>query len=151
MDPQRTQGRYQYLVVLGGGNISGKRRSFPFVLGFRCRMLIHNFSKFLASDGHIIVWCLRSGSLFHCLRPKQGPIVVVQWLREPKSSQTFWFLSAGANGTLIVWKFDVGTVSIAIFESVKCSELAPCKHTFEWIHMETVFSGAIEHIEVDDA
>ena len=26
-----------------------------------------------------------------------------------------------------------------------------CKRTFEWIHMETIFDGAIEHVEVDDA
>ena len=25
-----------------------------------------------------------------------------------------------------------------------------CKWTFEWIHMETIFDGAIEHVKVDN-
>lgn len=35
------------------------------------------------------------------------------------------------------------------FHVVESSELSR-KRTFEWIHMETVFDDAIEHVEIDD-
>ncbi|KAI6114731.1 WD40-repeat-containing domain protein [Pisolithus croceorrhizus] len=81
-------------------------------------------------DGHVIVWAAEDGSVRRRLKPKQGPVVALRWLRDD-SRDVCYLMSAGANGTLVIWRFTIGS------------------GTFEWLHMETVFDTAIEFVELD--
>ncbi|KIO12185.1 hypothetical protein M404DRAFT_20016 [Pisolithus tinctorius Marx 270] len=85
-----------------------------------------------ADDGWVIVWDIRNGTAIHKLRPKQGPVVVVKWLRDNIHHEMTYIISAGANGTLVVWRFNK-----ALF-------------LFEWVSMETVFDCVVEYTELDN-
>ncbi|KAI5986645.1 WD40-repeat-containing domain protein [Pisolithus albus] len=96
--------------------------------------------SYLASgsdDGHVLVWAMQDGSLLQRLKPKQGPVVAVKWFTggpphsEP-STKVCYLLSAGANGTVVIWCFNM---TLALFE---------------WVHMETVFDSAIECVTLDE-
>ncbi|KAI6030666.1 WD40-repeat-containing domain protein [Pisolithus orientalis] len=93
--------------------------------------------SYLASgsdDGHVLVWALHDGSLLQSMKPKQGPVVAIKWFAggpphaEP-TTKVCYLLSAGANGTVVAWHFNM---TLALFE---------------WAHMKTVFDSAID----DDA
>ncbi|KAI5980964.1 WD40-repeat-containing domain protein [Pisolithus albus] len=84
-----------------------------------------------SDDGHVIVWALEDGSLCRRLKPKQGPVVSLKWLRSDADNSIYYLLSAGANGTIVMWRFNI--VSILS----------------EWVHMETVFDSAVEYMELD--
>ncbi|KAI5996679.1 hypothetical protein EDD15DRAFT_2249241 [Pisolithus albus] len=80
---------------------------------------------------------MQDGSLLQRLKPKQGPVVAVKWFTggpphsEP-STKVCYLLSAGANGTVVIWCFNM---TLALFE---------------WVHMETVFDSAIECVTLDE-
>ncbi|KAI5983196.1 WD40-repeat-containing domain protein [Pisolithus albus] len=76
-------------------------------------------------DGHVVVWVVEDGNLRRRLKPKQGPIIALKWLRDD-SRDICYLMSTGANGTLVIWRFTIGS------------------GMFEWLHMETVFDTAIE-------
>ncbi|KAI6001909.1 WD40-repeat-containing domain protein [Pisolithus albus] len=81
-------------------------------------------------DGHVVVWAVEDGRLRRRLKPKQGPVVALRWLRDD-SRDVCYLMSAGANGTLVIWRFTIGS------------------GIFEWLHMETVFDTAIKFVELD--
>ncbi|KAI6143929.1 WD40-repeat-containing domain protein [Pisolithus tinctorius] len=91
----------------------------------------------VGDDGHVLVWALHDGSLLRRLKPKQGPVVAIKWFAggpphaEP-TTEVCYLLSAGANGTVVVWRFNM---TLALFE---------------WAHMETVFDSAIECVTLDE-
>jgi WD40 repeat protein len=64
----------------------------------------------LGDDGHVIIWALENGSLRRRLKPKQGPIVAIKWLRGD-SREICYLMSAGANGTLVIWHFNIASIS----------------------------------------
>ena len=63
----------------------------------------------IGDDGHVIVWSLDDGSIRKHLKPKQGPVVSLKWLRDDYPN-VYYLLSAGANGTVVIWRFNMGSV-----------------------------------------
>jgi len=62
-------------------------------------------------DCHVIVWKMHDGAIIRQLKPKQGPVVAVRWLRDNSHSGVNCLISAGANGTLVFWRFNASSVS----------------------------------------
>ena len=61
-------------------------------------------------DCQVIVWALQGGSIVRRLRPKQGPVVAVKWLRDNSWTMISYLLSAGAGGTVVIWRFNMVSV-----------------------------------------
>jgi len=66
-------------------------------------------SRKIGDDGHVIVWSLDEGSIRKRLKPKQDPVVSLKWLRDDHPN-VYYLLSAGANGTVVIWCFNIGSV-----------------------------------------
>ena len=64
-----------------------------------------------------------------------------------------YLLSAGAGGTVVVWRFNMVSVSSRTFLPMKPNHettVHDLQELFEWVHMETVFDCAIEYVQLDD-
>ena len=62
-------------------------------------------------DCQVIIWVLQDGNIIRRLKLKQGPVVDVKWLRDNTRTMISYLLSAGAGGTVIIWRFNIISVS----------------------------------------
>ena len=62
-------------------------------------------------DCQVIVWALQDGNIIRRLKPKQGPVVAVKWLRDNTRTTISYLLSAGAGGMIVIWRFNIISVS----------------------------------------
>ncbi|KAJ3548600.1 hypothetical protein NMY22_g1194 [Coprinellus aureogranulatus] len=70
-----------------------------------------NTVSFSGDDQYIYLYKLSTdkrgpgrGRLAQKLSPRQGQVTAIRWVHYPASTGTYFFVSAGANGTVILWK-----------------------------------------------
>ncbi|KAF8988819.1 WD40-repeat-containing domain protein [Cyathus striatus] len=57
-----------------------------------------------ADDGYIMIWEVSTGKRLQRISPRQGQIVSIRWMEDPRRSRASYIVSGGADGTLKLWK-----------------------------------------------
>ncbi|KAM6491036.1 WD40-repeat-containing domain protein [Amanita muscaria] len=83
-----------------------------------------------ADDGYVYIWSLSTGQVSDKFNTRQGPVVAVEWLDHPSTIDTQHLISAGADGTVKLWK----------------REKDWAKTKFSFMAMYSVYDKAIENI-----
>ncbi|KAM6491158.1 WD40-repeat-containing domain protein, partial [Amanita muscaria] len=83
-----------------------------------------------ADDGYVYVWSLSTGRISDKFNARQGPVVSIEWLDYPSTVDTQHLISAGADGTVKLWK----------------REKDWTKTKFSFMAMYSVYDKAIENI-----
>ena len=60
--------------------------------------------QYVDDDGYVFIWSLPETQFTHKFHAGQGPIVALEWFDYPNSADVRHLVSAGADGTIKLWK-----------------------------------------------
>ena len=102
-----------------------------------------SFAK--GDDGRLYVWSLKSGRIIWHLSTKQGPITALEWLCVPHDPQNSCLITAGADGTLKLWRHNE-SVSRSVYD---WPQLKYTQMTFaSLVGTHSVFDVAVENMAI---